>query len=576
MGFFVDILKRSLGLFVLGFAAALFAFPLTASAGLLSSVSDLINTSVPSGTSTTHLLTFTTATTIPVSGRIVLTPEATSGSSFDIPASFVFSDVSVAVSIGGGPFIPRSIAATPSALNDGVTIVSGASGSITIILASGFNIPLGATVRVGLGNAHFITSPALSTSYRVRIQTRNAVNTVLDRGTAMIAIVAPVGVDAGAGNVIPPVRSNGLPSGLIPGSTVSVMVSLNTDATAFCKFSATPGIDFWAMATSTIMTTANFGTLHYVNQTVYENDIFDYYIRCMNESNIINTTDYNIHFEVGVIPNASTTYPVAPPTPPSPPAPSGPSGGGGGGGLFLQQGAVTLQGASIPGGTLIITKDGAIVKEEALSILGTFDQQFTGLERGTYTWGVSVRDATGKKSSVYSSTIYILGGTNNIIAPVYLSPTITTATATIPIGGDIRVTGFAIPLVPVEVIMNKQGDAQNGKIVTASSTANGNGSWTVTLSTEGLSKGTYEVKAHSLVSSKDRSNFSPVLYVGVGENPNPNFKNRADLNRDGKVNLVDFSILLFNWKTSDAVADINQDGNVNLTDFSIMLANWTG
>jgi hypothetical protein len=66
------------------------------------------------------------------------------------------------------------------------------------------------------------------------------------------------------------------------------------------------------------------------------------------------------------------------------------------------------------------------------------------------------------------------------------------------------------------------------------------------------------------------------LYVGLGEDPNPNFGNRSDLNRDGKVNLVDFSILLFNWKGSDAVADINQDGTVSLTDFSIMLANWTG
>ena len=112
--------------------------------------------------------------------------------------------------------------------------------------------------------------------------------------------------------------------------------------------------------------------------------------------------------------------------------------------------------------------------------------------------------------------------------------------------------------------------------MTASTTANGNGSWKLTFSTAGLTKGTYQLKAQTIISSKDQSIFSPVLYIGVGENPNPDFKNRSDLNRDGKVNLVDFSILLFNWKGSDAVADINQDGVVNLTDFSIMLANWTG
>ena len=50
----------------------------------------------------------------------------------------------------------------------------------------------------------------------------------------------------------------------------------------------------------------------------------------------------------------------------------------------------------------------------------------------------------------------------------------------------------------------------------------------------------------------------------------------ADINGDGKVNLVDFSILLFHWGTSDDIADLNEDGKVSLTDFSILLFNWTG
>jgi hypothetical protein len=62
----------------------------------------------------------------------------------------------------------------------------------------------------------------------------------------------------------------------------------------------------------------------------------------------------------------------------------------------------------------------------------------------------------------------------------------------------------------------------------------------------------------------------------VGETAGPDFGLRADLNKDGKVNLVDFSILLVYWKTSDANADINSDGAVNLGDFSIMLFYWTG
>ena len=62
----------------------------------------------------------------------------------------------------------------------------------------------------------------------------------------------------------------------------------------------------------------------------------------------------------------------------------------------------------------------------------------------------------------------------------------------------------------------------------------------------------------------------------VGERDIPQTLKRADFNSDGKVNLVDFSILLFNWNTADTGTDLNSDGRVNLTDFSILLFNWTG
>lgn len=51
----------------------------------------------------------------------------------------------------------------------------------------------------------------------------------------------------------------------------------------------------------------------------------------------------------------------------------------------------------------------------------------------------------------------------------------------------------------------------------------------------------------------------------------------ADLNCDGRVNLTDFSILLYYWqqKGKGIKADINKDDIVNLIDFSVMLYWWT-
>ncbi|MCX6787145.1 MAG: dockerin type I domain-containing protein [Candidatus Kaiserbacteria bacterium] len=55
-------------------------------------------------------------------------------------------------------------------------------------------------------------------------------------------------------------------------------------------------------------------------------------------------------------------------------------------------------------------------------------------------------------------------------------------------------------------------------------------------------------------------------------------KNIEDINGDGKVNGIDFSILLAFWKTSppykNSAVDINKDGRVDSVDFSILLYNW--
>lgn len=567
------------------FAALALILPMVASAGTLQLVSDRIVSSAPLATTSSHTIRFTATTTIPTGGKIIITPLSTPGGSpFDIPALLDYTDLDMTVATSGGPTIERTLAAAPSATEDGVGVVSGTSGSITITLGSAatLSIEQGSTVVIEIGSAAtagaigdlHIVNPATVGSYHISIVTTDAINTVLDTAMPLIAIVSPVTIGPiDTTDTVPPTLSNGLPTGLLPDTTAIVWLSLNTDKLATCRYATSSGVDYSLMSPSTTFSWANFGTLHYRSETVATNTIYNFYVRCANNSNIATTTDLLINFEIGVAPG--TTTPPAPPPPP-PSGGSGPSGGGGGGGLFLGKGTVTLDGRAAPLSTLVILKDGVIEKEVGVGIIGSFTEMFTGLDRGTYNWAAYIRDPLGKRSSTYSSTIYLQAQTNNIIAPIYLSPTIAPAKETVDPGESITLSGFAIPLLSVQVYMNKQGDALTGSIITASTTANGNGSWTLSIPTTGLSKGTYEIKAQSIVPPKDQSLLSTIAYVGVGEDPNVDLSNRADLNKDGKVNLVDFSILLFNWRTGDPVADINQDGTVNLVDFSIMLANWTG
>ncbi len=48
----------------------------------------------------------------------------------------------------------------------------------------------------------------------------------------------------------------------------------------------------------------------------------------------------------------------------------------------------------------------------------------------------------------------------------------------------------------------------------------------------------------------------------------------GDINKDGIVNAIDWSIMNAKWLTSDATADLNNDGIVNSLDWSILNANW--
>lgn len=79
---------------------------------------------------------------------------------------------------------------------------------------------------------------------------------------------------------------------------------------------------------------------------------------------------------------------------------------------------------------------------------------------------------------------------------------------------------------------------------------------------------------------------SPVMYVSnngdvnVGGTNLFNLNNytatptQGDINKSGKVDLVDLSTLLSKWGTSDTSTDLDKNGTVGLSDLSILLSHW--
>lgn len=552
----------------------------------LSYISDLISTSQP-GISSNHTIRFTLLNDVPPGGRIVITPAP---DAFTVNEFFGVTDIDVAVSVAGGPFIERALALLQTNTEDGVLVETGTRGAITITLASSSGITAGSALQIKLGThassqavgAYQILNPPAVGSYEMHIRTEDVSGAAINNANTLIIIIAPVSLGTKANIDQPPYRFAGLPSGDISAENTSVEISLRTNEVSNCRYSTTASTTYAAMTgrfTNTDSTLHSKILIRIVPSTSYT-----FYVRCKNTLSIENPDDYTIAFAT-----------LAENGPGSESGGTGQSTGGGGGGgggsggggvagglpfpsSFAQ---VIFDGIAYPGSIVTFVKDGIKAGDLPVQPTGRFSQTIGGLSKGTYTFGIYATDASKTVSAKYTTTFTLIGGTVNTVGNIFVPPTVSLKSDTVLPGELVIAQGYAIPSAKVEIWFSKQARVVNEKDVTKFTVASdAQGLWRVDIDTKGIPLDTYQVKARSIINANDRSDFGTIVYVGVGVKPKPDTGNPADLNRDGKVNLIDFSILLFHWGTnggrSDPPADINKSGKVDLADFSIMLFNWTG
>jgi cysteine-rich repeat protein len=251
----------------------------------------------------------------------------------------------------------------------------------------------------------------------------------------------------------------------------------------------------------------------------------------------------------------------------------GGSGSGGGNNEDLGDTQVSVTGRGFPGQTVHIILDGDEVGTVRADSSGGFDFA-TNASPGTVTMGFWSLDSNRIRSITYNTTFDVTQGAITNVNGVLIPPTLSVNDATINPGDTVVFSGQTIPNAKVEVHINA-----SEKVLTTTSQANG--TWSISFPTTGLPAKEHTARARFILGSGSLttdSSFSTTiqLFLGVaGTVATP-----SDLNRDGSINLIDFSILIFWWNTaggnSDPKADINGNGRVGLEDFSILLFNWTG
>ncbi len=234
--------------------------------------------------------------------------------------------------------------------------------------------------------------------------------------------------------------------------------------------------------------------------------------------------------------------------------------------LPIQTGGIRFLGEASPGALVTFERNGAVIGTQAALSDSSFDATFTTEPLGSATYSIKATDLHSRDTAEISSIATIL-------------PAFTTT-----LSGYLLPTTFSVSFNPIkrpraQVI---DGTARHNSVVTTlwsgskysdtfttQATTGANGDWTGS-SNQTLHLGTYTTSA---VVQAPGGALSP-------QTPDASFQVvlSADLNNDTKVNLTDFSILMFFYLQTNInkPADINDDTKTNLTDFSIMLFFWTG
>lgn len=252
---------------------------------------------------------------------------------------------------------------------------------------------------------------------------------------------------------------------------------------------------------------------------------------------------------------------------PEPPPPSG----GGGGGPVISYATVVFEGRAYPGAFLTLLKNNKVAATFTAKSSGLFTKKLTGIAGGIYSFGIFAEDTEGRKSVTLGFTISILGGKTTTVSGIFLSPTISLSATQVEIGESVNISGQVFPESKVNIFISSKEMVKETK-------ASRQGKWNYLLNTNALEISEHEVKSMALFGEGEQSLFSQTLYFLVLKK-GAMVCQGVDLNFDGKVNIVDFSILLYFWnktQPSNHCVDINFDGIVNIFDFSIMMYWWGG
>lgn len=249
-----------------------------------------------------------------------------------------------------------------------------------------------------------------------------------------------------------------------------------------------------------------------------------------------------------------------------------PNASSGGGGGFQVSTIVRFSGRAYPLSRVTILRDGAIAVTTIAGPDAKFSVALSGLSAGNYSFGVYSQDAENRRSNIFSFPISITSGVTTDISGIFITPTIDVDKAQVKKGDNINIFGQSVP--DGDVVISIHSPVELFRTVPTDNT----GAYLLTLDTSVLENGSHTTKSKTVLPTEVSEFGKGVSFLVGDENISKDSCGRGDVNCDGRVNLIDFSIMAYWYQKSapPVKVDLNADSMVNLVDFSIMAFYWTG
>jgi hypothetical protein len=231
---------------------------------------------------------------------------------------------------------------------------------------------------------------------------------------------------------------------------------------------------------------------------------------------------------------------------------------------------VVLQGKAYPLAKITILKDGEVAKIINADNNANFKTEIKNISAGIWNFSLWAEDSKGRRSITISFTVTILEGKTTTISNIFIPPTIELDKVKVAKGETLNIYGQTAPESQISI------HVESPEEIIETTKAKKTGDWDYPLDTSPLEEGMHTTRARAESPEGLKSAFSSVLAFYVGKYKAGEICPRADFNKDGRTNLIDFSILLYWWGKYNPCVDMNGDGIVNLPDFSILLYYWTG